>query len=99
MGRVFTHPMVIGELACGMIRRRSEFLTYLAALPAIAQLEHDRVIQEIDSNLLMGRGIGFIDAHLLASVMTQTGASLWTRDERLKRIAEDKGVAFAEQPL
>ena len=91
--------MIIGELACGMIRRRSEFLSFLAALPMIGQLDHERVIQEIGTNGLMGRGIGLIDAHLLMSVIAQTGAALWTRDQRLKRIAEEMGIAFAEGPL
>ena len=98
-GQVLTHPMIIGELACGMIRRRSEFLSFLAALPMIGQLDHERVIQEIGTNGLMGRGIGFIDAHLLMSVIDHTGAALWTRDQRLKRIAEEMGIAFAEGPL
>ena len=98
-GQVLTHPMVIGELACGIILQRSEFLSYLGTLPIIGQLDHDRVIQEIEINRLMGRGIGFIDAHLLMSVIDQTGATLWTRDQRLKRIAEDNGIAFAEGPL
>ena len=98
-GQVLTHPMIIGELACGMIRGRSEFLSYLATLPMIGQLEHERVIQGIEINRLKGRGIGFIDAHLLMSVIDQTGANLWTRDQRLKRIAEEKGIAFAEGPL
>ena len=98
-GQVLTHPMIIGELACGMIRRRREFLSFLAALPMIGQLDHERVIQEIGTNGLMGRGIGFIDAHLLMSVIDHTGAALWTRDQRLKRIAEEMGIAFAEGPL
>ncbi len=98
-GQVLTHPMIIGELACGMIRRRSEFLSFLAALPMIGQLDHERVIQEIGTNGLMGRGIGLIDAHLLMSVIAQTGAALWTRDQQLKRIAEEMGIAFAEGPL
>ena len=64
-GQVLTHPMVIGELACGMIRRRREFLSYLGPLPIIPELAHERVLEEIETNRLMGRGIGFIDAHLL----------------------------------
>ena len=98
-GQVLIHPMIIGELACGIIRQRSEFLSYLGTLPIIGQLDHGRVIQEIEINRLMGRGIGFIDAHLLMSVIDQTGATLWTRDQRLKRIAEEKSIAFAEGPL
>ena len=97
-GQVLTHPMVIGELACGMIRRRREFLSYLGALPIIPGLAHERVLEEIETNRLMGRGIGFIDAHLLTSVIADAGAALWTRDRRLNRIAEELGVAFPERP-
>ena len=97
-GQVLTHPMVIGELACGMIRRRREFLSYLGALPIIPELTHERVLEEIETNRLMGRGIGFIDAHLLTSVIAGAGAALWTRDRRLNRIAEELGVAFPERP-
>lgn len=93
-GRVLVHPMVIGELACGMIRRRSQFLSYLATLPSAVPLDNERVLQEIEANRLMGRGIGFIDAHLLASVGARGGDTLWTRDRRLRRIAEEMGIAF-----
>ena len=79
-GQVLTHPMVIGELACGMIRRRREFLSYLGALPIIPELAHERVLEEIETNRLMGRGIGFIDAHLITSVIADAGAALWTRE-------------------
>ena len=96
--QVLTHPMVIGELACGMIRRRREFLSYLGALPIIPELAHERVLEEIETDRLMGRGIGFIDAHLLTSVITDAGTALWTRDRRLNRIAEELGVAFPERP-
>ena len=87
-GQVLTHPMVIGELACGMIRRRREFLSYFGALPIIPELAHERVLEEIETNRLMGRGIGFIDAHLLTSVIADASAALWTRDRRLNRISE-----------
>lgn len=96
-GQVLTHPMVIGELACGMIRRRGEFLSYLAALPGIAPLDNDRVLQDIEDNRMMGRGIGFVDAHLLSSVIARGATTLWTRDQRLKRIAEEMGIAFLEK--
>ncbi len=98
-GQVLTHPMVIGELACGMISRRGEFLSYLTALPGIALLDNERILRDIEKNRMMGRGIGFIDAHLLCSVIARGGTTLWTRDQRLKRIAEEMGVAFLEEAL
>lgn len=92
--QVLVHPMVIGELACGMIRSRSQFLSYLATLPSVVPLDHERVLQEIETNRLMGRGISFIDAHLLTLVVARGGDTLWTRDRRLKQIAEEMGIAF-----
>ena len=65
----------------------------------IGLVDHERVLEEIDANRLMGRGIGFIDAHLLTSVIAQSGATLWTRDQRLNRIADEMGVAFPDRPL
>ena len=88
--------MVIGELACGMIRSRSQFLSYLATLPSVVPLDNERVLRVIETNRLMGRGIGFIDAHLLASVIARRGDTLWTRDRRLRQIAEEMGISFPE---
>ena len=98
-GEILTHPLVIGEIACGTIRNRTEVLSHLRSLPMIREVDHQRVLQEIDAHHLMGRGIGFIDAHLLTSVVSQSGVSLWTRDQRLKRIAEEMGVSYPESPL
>ena len=90
------HSMVIGEIACGTIRNRAEVVHYLRSLPRIAEVSHERVLQEIEAGGFMWRGIGFIDAHLLSSVIADDSASLWTRDRRLERIAGDLGVAFSE---
>ena len=90
--------MVIGEIACGTIHGRSGFLSYLRSLPRIAEVSHDRVFQEIEAGGFMGQGIGFIDAHLLSSVIADGTVSLWTRDRRLDRIAGQLGVAFSENP-
>ena len=97
-GEVLIHPLVIGEIACGTMRNRMEVLSHLQVLPRIGEVDHERVFRVIETNRLMGRGIGFIDAHLLASVITESGASLWTRDLGLNRIAEELGVAFTEHP-
>lgn len=93
---VVIHPMVIGEIACGTIHRRGDFLSYLWSLPIIAEVSHERVLQEIEAGGFMGRGIGFTDAHLLSSVIADGSSSLWTRDRRLERIAGDLGGAFSE---
>ena len=92
---VLIHPFVIGELACGALPDRS-VLQRLDDLPQIVQATHDEVLSLIESHGFMGRGIGYIDAHLLASVIKDVSASLWTRDRRLAQISEELGVAYPE---
>ena len=80
------HPFIIGELACGSLRRRSEVLSLLQRLPHVPVGNHDEVLTFIERHRLMGRGIGWIDAHLLTSA-SLAGSFLWTRDRRLREIA------------
>ena len=91
---VMVHPFVIGELACGMLPDRAEVLRRLTMLPQIEQAAQEDVMSTIELVGLMGRGIGFIDAHLICSVVGSSGVSLWTRDQRLSRIAAELGVAY-----
>ena len=88
-GQVLVHPFVIGELACGNIRGRAEVFTLLKHLPQAPVASQDEVLFFIESNELMGRGIGFVDAHLLASTALRDASRLWTQDKRLTRIAAD----------
>jgi len=87
-GEVLCHPFIIGELACGSIAKRSEVLDLLKALPQSMIAEHDEVMHCLDEKLLYGRGLGWIDLHLLASAWLSK-ARLWTTDRPLKRAAED----------
>ena len=80
------HPFVVGELACGSLHRRSEVLSLLQSLPQVPVGSHTEVLTFVEGNRLMGRGIGWIDAHLLASA-SLAGSLLWTRDRRLAEIA------------
>jgi predicted nucleic acid-binding protein len=84
--QVLTHPFVIGELACGAVRNREEVLGLLKALPGAQVAEHDEVLRFIGGRRLYGRGIGWVDAHLLASALL-SGAALWTFDRELSRVA------------
>ena len=93
---VLMHSMVIGELACGNLPNRKTALRKLHSLPRIPEPVHESVLSLIESERLMGRGVGFIDFHLLCSALDQTDVSLWTRDTRLHQIAGDLGVAFSE---
>ena len=94
--QVATHPFVIGELACGNLSNRVIFLSLLKNLPTIQAALHDEVLYFIEHNQLMGRGIGFIDAHLLASLALSKQTFLWTQDKRLAALAEKLGMAFNE---
>ena len=91
--RVCMHPMVIGELACGNLRNRDQLLDLWNNLPEIQQASHEEVIFLVARHHLAGRGVGYIDAHLLASVMLQTGAQLWTKDKRLSGVADSLMLA------
>ncbi len=90
---VLTHSFVIGELACGTLRHRDEVLTLLRALPEAQPAEHMEVMGFVERERLYGRGIGWIDAHLLASARLSS-ASLWTLDGRLLKVASVLKLAF-----
>ena len=90
---VLMHPMALGELACGMFSRRDERFRTWRSLPRAPLHDHDEVVGWIESERLMGRGIGFIDAHLLYSTVRRPGTRLWTHDKRLEGLARRFGVA------
>ncbi len=85
------HPFIIGELACGLLHRRSEVLSHLQRLPRVPVGSHDEVLAFVERHRLMGRGIGWIDAHLLVSAAL-AGSLLWTRDRRLSEVARVLGL-------
>ena len=93
-GRVLTHPFIIGELACGNLRNREEVLSRLRGLPGALAVTDEEALLFIDRHRLMGRGIGYVDVHLLAAVTLVGDARLWTRDKRLTAIASALGAGF-----
>ena len=95
---VVMHPFVIGEIACGSLRDRSSILELLQDLPAAVVAEGREVLGFIERHVLHGKGIGYVDVHLLASVALTEGASLWTRDKRLHSVAQALGCAFQDSP-
>lgn len=95
-GQVGMHPFVVGELACGSLRARAEVLGLLQALPPVPVATDKEVLFFMDEQALMGRGIGYVDMHLLASTRLG-GALLWTRDKRLHSIATELGLAHSEK--
>src|SRR5215208_7417895 len=90
---VATHPLVIGELACGNFRNRRELLDLWANLPIPPRATDDEALAFIDRHRLMGSGLGFIDIHLLASTLLGDRTQLWTRDRQLDAVAQRLGVA------
>jgi len=90
---VVCHPFIIGELACGNIANRTEILSSLQALPAASVAKHDEILRLIESHHLMGRGLGLIDVHLLASALL-TRMPLWTADKRLRATSAELNIAY-----
>lgn len=86
-GRVLMHPAVIGEIALGSLRQRDLVLRMMAQLPQAIPAGDAEVLRWIEAARLWGRGIGFLDAHLLAAARLTPGARLWTRDRRLREVA------------
>jgi predicted nucleic acid-binding protein len=94
-GEVMIHPWVIGELACGNLRNRSQVLDLLQGLPMATVASDTEVLLLIERELLMGRGIGYIDAHLLASARL-SHCRLWTQDRRLAAVAQEQGLGVGQ---
>jgi predicted nucleic acid-binding protein len=92
-GQVVCHPFVVGELACGNLRNRSHILSLLDTLPLAHLADHEEVIRFIETNRLMGKGLGYVDIHLLASAVL-TSVPLWTLDQRLNKAAATLGIKF-----
>jgi hypothetical protein len=89
--QVLIHPFVVGELSCGNLRNRERLLRLLAALPEARQAQHQEVLDLVEKQHLSGLGLGWIDAHLLASALLSR-TSLWTLDRQLATTAARLGV-------
>jgi predicted nucleic acid-binding protein len=94
--RVVAHPFVIGELALGNLRQRDIILATMHDLPQTNVATDLEVLHFIHEEAIFGRGIGYVDAHLLASVRLTPGTSLWTRDKRLHDVANQLGLVMAD---
>lgn len=95
-GHVVCHHFIIGELACGNLRNRSQILSLIRALPMAIQAEHEEVMQLIEEYRLMGSGLGLIDVHLLASA-SLSDVHLWTLDKKLNQIALEQGISYTSE--
>ena len=90
--QVVVHPFVVGELALGTLRRRAEILGLLSRMPQSPVASHAEVLTFIERRDLLGKGIGYIDALLLASAVL-ADVLLWTYDKRLQAVAESQAIA------
>lgn len=91
-GEVVCHPFVVGELACGNLKSRNQILSLLQSLPMSIEAEHEEVLEFIERNQLMGKGLGYVDIHLIASAML-TGISIWTHDKKLEQVANSLHIS------
>ncbi|MBB3660879.1 hypothetical protein FHX15_006151 [Rhizobium sp. BK650] len=92
--RLLCHPFVIGELALGSLRDRDAVMAFLAAQREAFIATHDEVMTMIDQHLIFSMGIGYTDAHLLASTLLDRRSTLWTRDKRLAAAAQKAGASL-----
>ena len=90
---VMCHPFIIGELACGNLKNRNEIISLLQSLPIAPTIDFDEFLFFIDRNHLMGKGVGFVDVHILASAQL-AGVPLWTADKRLKSAADQLELTY-----
>ncbi len=92
-GKVLCHALIVGELACGNLKDRAVILSFLQMLPMAIEAEHEEVLAFIENNRLMGRGLGYVDVHLITSAIL-TGVSVWTLDKKLAQAADSLNINY-----
>ena len=95
-GDVVCHLFIVGELACGNLLNRDEILSLLRALPPAKHAEHEEVMHFIENYKLMGRGLGYIDMHLIGSAMLSK-VTIWTLDKKLKEVSSKLGLDYRQK--
>jgi predicted nucleic acid-binding protein len=92
-GRIWTHTVVIGELAAGRLKHRDETLRHLQKLPRADEIDLTEGLHLLDEHSLMGQGLSWSDVQLLAAARID-GLKLWTRDRALVKAADELGLRF-----
>jgi len=92
-GDILMHPFILGELACGNLKNRQELLALWSQLPMALVATEKECLTFIERHRLMGRGIGYIDVHLLVAVALDGRATLLTHDKRLQQVAVELKLA------
>ena len=93
IGAVACHPYIIGEIACGKLKKRKQIIGLFDSLPSAPVLEPEEILSFIQARKLMGKGLGYVDMQLLASTVL-SGLRLWTEDKKLKKAAKGLGVSY-----
>ena len=91
--RVLCHPLIVGELACGNLKDRAAILSFFQLLPMSIEAEHEEVLSFIENNRLMGKGMGYVDVHLIAAAIL-TGVPIWTLDKKLAQAADGLHIKY-----
>lgn len=91
-GQILIHPFIVAELALGTLRDRASTLALLDLLPKVRVAQISEVRRAIEARRLFSSGIGLVDAHLIASIFIESPTLLWTRDRRLRKVAEGLGI-------
>jgi predicted nucleic acid-binding protein len=97
-GQAMCHPFVVGELACGNLINRKEIISLLRSLPQAFVATSNEVLTFIEGRHLAGKGLGYVDVHLLAASIL-TGVALWTSDKQLHSAALDLNLAYGTGPV
>jgi predicted nucleic acid-binding protein len=97
-GEVLCHPFIVGELACGNLKNRHEILTHLHSLPNAIFAEDGEALEFIENHKLMGKGLGYIDVHLMAAAVL-TGVPVWTFDKSLDKINKKLGINYRSETI
>ena len=92
---VLIHPFVVGEIALGKIKNLGLFLANVGKLPKALVAHPTEVLEFIKNCDIAGSGIGYVDVHLAASTVLTPEARLWTRDKKLRAVAERLSIAAA----
>ena len=90
---VCMHPMIIGELACGNLHKRDQLIALWQGLPSITEASHSEALYCLAKNDLSGKGIGFVDLHLITATLLTPSTLIWTRDRRLKAAAQALNIS------
>jgi predicted nucleic acid-binding protein len=91
-GQIVIHPFIIAELALGSLKDRARMLAYLDLLPQVRVAKLSELRLMIEGRRLYNLGIGLTDAHLIASTLIDSPTLLWTKDRRLRKVAEGLGI-------